>query len=31
MGSKRAKSNMGVRGMMMVTLETAAFVGVEKD
>ena len=26
----RAKSNMGVRGMMMVTLETAALVGVEK-
>ena len=26
----RAKSNMGVRGMMMVTLETAAMVGVEK-
>jgi membrane-bound lytic murein transglycosylase F len=26
----RAKSNMGVRGMMMVTLETAAIVGVEK-
>ena len=25
-----AKSNMGVRGMMMVTLETAAIVGVEK-
>jgi membrane-bound lytic murein transglycosylase F len=25
-----AKSNMGVRGMMMVTLETAALVGVEK-
>ena len=26
----KAKSNMGVRGMMMVTLETAALVGVEK-
>ena len=26
----RAKSSMGVRGMMMVTLETAALVGVEK-
>ena len=26
----KAKSNMGVRGMMMVTLETAAIVGVEK-
>ena len=26
----RAQSNMGVRGMMMVTLETAALVGVEK-
>ena len=26
----RAKSRMGVRGMMMVTLETAALVGVEK-
>ena len=26
----RAKSNMGVRGMMMVTLETAALGGVEK-
>ena len=26
----RAKSKMGVRGMMMVTLETAALVGVEK-
>ena len=26
----RAKSNMGVRGMMMVTLDTAAIVGVEK-
>ena len=26
----RAQSNMGVRGMMMVTLETAAIVGVEK-
>jgi len=26
----RARSNMGVRGMMMVTLETAALVGVEK-
>jgi len=26
----RAQSNMGVRGMMMVTLETAAMVGVEK-
>ena len=26
----RAKSNMGVRGMMMVTLEKAAMVGVEK-
>lgn len=26
----RAKSNMGVRGMMMVTLETAALVVVEK-
>ena len=25
----RAKSNMGVRGMMMVTLETAAIVGVK--
>ena len=25
-----AESNMGVRGMMMVTLETAALVGVEK-
>ena len=26
----KAMSNMGVRGMMMVTLETAALVGVEK-
>jgi len=26
----KAKSSMGVRGMMMVTLETAALVGVEK-
>ena len=26
----RAQSNMGVRGMMMVTLDTAAIVGVEK-
>ena len=26
----RAQSNMGVRGMMMVTLETAKLVGVEK-
>tara|TARA_Y200000002_G_scaffold214897_1_gene177357 strand:- start:298 stop:984 length:687 start_codon:yes stop_codon:yes gene_type:complete len=26
----RAQSSMGVRGMMMVTLETAALVGVEK-
>jgi len=26
----KAKSNMGVRGMMMVTLETAALVGVKK-
>ncbi len=26
----RAQSNMGVRGMMMVTLDTAALVGVEK-
>ena len=26
----KAKSKMGVRGMMMVTLETAALVGVEK-
>ena len=26
----KAISNMGVRGMMMVTLETAALVGVEK-
>ena len=26
----KPKSNMGVRGMMMVTLETAALVGVEK-
>jgi membrane-bound lytic murein transglycosylase F len=26
----RAKSSMGVRGMMMVTLKTAALVGVEK-
>ncbi len=27
---RKAKSSMGVRGMMMVTLETAALVGVEK-